>query len=79
MQQTKFIDDSEARVFFSTIHDPKIEVSDFYIADTNSIRLKYNSTEQAMGVDTGTNVCLASFTTRWAGLELYNVLDRVTG
>ena len=77
MQQTKFIDGSEAHVFFSMMHDPKINVSDFYIADTNSIILKYNSTEQAMGVDTRTNIFLASFTTCWARLELYNVLDRL--
>ena len=77
MVQTKFIDGSQAHVFFSMLSDPKIKVSDFYIASNNAIILKYTSKEQSMGVDTRTNVFMASFTTCWARLKLYDVLDRL--
>ena len=75
--QTKFVDASQANVFFSMLTDPKVNVKDFYIASPNAILLQYTSLHDTMAEDKKTNVFIASFTTCWARLKLYDVLDRL--
>ena len=75
--QTKFIDASQANVFFSMLTDSKVNVKDFYIASPNAILLQYTSLHDTMAEDKKTNIFIASFTTCWARLKLYDVLDKL--
>ena len=77
MSQTKFINSEQPHLFFSMLTDPQINVKDFYILSKDIIMLEYASLKQSMGPDPRSNVIIATFTTCWARLKLFDILDQL--
>jgi hypothetical protein len=75
MQQTTFYHDSEADKFFQLLSDPSKEVSNFYIVSKEIIQVTWQQKGMSTKEDYQTNVFIATFTTCWARLKLYNVLQ----
>ena len=57
--------------------DPKKKVSSFHILTDDIIQLEWENEDAFLPEDLKTNVFLAEFTTAWARLKLYDVLDRL--
>ena len=77
LPQSVFIHDSQAERFFSLFSDPMKIVTDFHIVNDHVIHVKYEHTEDYCAQDVKTNIFLATFTTCWARLKLYDVLDKL--
>jgi hypothetical protein len=57
--------------------DPTVEIEDFQIVDDLNLMLSTKRISEEMCLPGHTNVFLASFTTCWARLKLYELLDRL--
>ena len=77
MPQSEFIHDSCPERFFSLLSDPLKTVTDFHIVNNHTIHLKYELKSDSCVTDDKTNIFIASFTTCWARLKLYDLLDRL--
>lgn len=75
MKQTSFLYEYEADKFFQLISDPRKDVRDFHIISDSIIQLEYLDSPSFLPVDFKTNVFLASFTTCWARIRLYSLLE----
>ena len=74
-KQSQFIHESEVEILFKMLTDPRKEVNDFHIVAKDMIQLEWCDDPVFLPFDTKTNIFLASFTTMWARLRLYSVLD----
>lgn len=75
MQQTTFFHEREADKFFQLLSDPSKEVSNFHIVSKEIIQVSWQQKENFTKEDYQTNVFIATFTTCWARLKLYEVLQ----
>lgn len=57
--------------------DPTVEVVDFQIVDDLNLMISIQCVSEEMCLPGHTNIFLASFTTCWARLKLYELLDRL--
>ena len=77
LKQSQFIHESEAEAFFKLLSDPTKEMHDFYIIARDIIQLEWREHPLFLAFDAKTNIFLASFTTMWARLKIYEVLDQI--
>ena len=77
MNQTSFVHESEVDKFFTMLTNPEICVKDFNIVAPDLLQVQYSKVQEAMTPDAKTNIFLASFTTCWARLKLYEVLNQL--
>jgi len=77
LRKSQFIRESEADVFFRMLSDPRKTVHDFHILTADILQLEWCDDPLFLPLDTKTNVFLATFTTAWARLKLYSVLEEV--
>ncbi|KAK3099339.1 hypothetical protein FSP39_002841 [Pinctada imbricata] len=64
-----------AENLFKTLTDPRKEIYDFHIVAKDILQLEYYDDPLFLPNDIKTNIFLASFTTMWARLRLYEILD----
>lgn len=77
MQQSTFIHESEADRFFQMLSDPTKVPHNFHIVSKDILHLEWSNNPLFTQFDNKTNIFLASFTTMWARLKLYSVLDKL--
>ncbi|XP_061190613.1 uncharacterized protein LOC133198551 [Saccostrea echinata] len=77
LTKTQFIHDSQAHVLFGQMTNPTVHIVDFNIVDDENLMLSTKRTSEEMCAPGHTNVFLASFTTCWARLKLYELLDQL--
>jgi len=77
LRKSQFIRESEADVFFRMLSDPRKTVHDFHILTADILQLEWCDDPLFLPLDTKTNVFLVTFTTAWARLKLYSVLEEV--
>ena len=77
MQQSVFIHESEADKFFQMLSDPTKVSHNFHIVSRDILQLEWSNNPLFASFDNKTNIFLASFTTMWARLKLYGVLDKL--
>ena len=75
LSQNRFLHDSEAHFLFEMMCDPTVEIPDFNIVDDDHLLLSSKKISKTLCDPGHTNVFLASFTTCWARLKLYDLLD----
>ena len=63
--------------FFGVLSDPTKEVQKFHIVANDTIQVECIYKKDCQPEDNNTNIYLATFTTCWARLKLYSVLERV--
>ncbi len=74
-KQTKFI--SKVDDFYKHITNDKIDDFDFNIINDDIIEINYNFKDEVAEDPTGTNIAIASFTTSYARLKLYSVMEEL--
>jgi len=77
MKQSQFIHESEADVIFQMLSDQRKLMHNFHIITPEIVQLEWSDDPLFLPTDTKTNIFLASFTTMWARLRLYSVLEEV--
>ncbi|MET0103898.1 MAG: DNA polymerase, partial [Sedimenticola sp.] len=77
MRQTSFFHEVEANQFFQIFTDPMKEPQNFHILTNDIIQLEWAYKTESQPEDNKTNIYLATFTTCWARLKLYSVLEQV--
>ncbi|CAG2228133.1 unnamed protein product [Mytilus edulis] len=75
LKKHSFFHESEADKFFQIISDPTKVVENFHIVSNDTIQLEWTQNSKFPPVDAKTNIFIAIFTTMWARLKLYEVLD----
>ncbi len=75
--QCEMFAETELDSFYKTLTDPSKNVKDFHIIDDRNIQLQWEYQSAFVPEDMKTNVFLATFTTAWARLKLYEVLDQL--
>ncbi len=75
MRQNMFYNEMEVDEFFKTITDQAKEVQNFHIVADDTIQVEWVYKKDCLPDDNKTNIYLATFTTCWARLKLYNVLE----
>ena len=73
--KTSFFHESEADKFFQCISNPSKTVKDFYIISDDMIQLTWEDTKNLIPEDYKTNIFIAAFTTCWARLKLFSLLE----
>ena len=73
--KTSFFHESEADKFFQCISNPSKTMKDFHIISNDMIQLTWEDSEIMLKEDYQTNVFIAAFTTCWARLSLYSLLE----
>lgn len=75
MKQSSFLYEHEANKFFQLLTDTGKEVMDFHVISDHIIQMEYLDNSSFLPIDFKTNVFLASFTTCWSRIKLYELLD----
>ena len=75
MKQSSFLYEHEADKFFQLLTDTRKEVRDFHVISDRIIQMEYLDNSSFLHIDFKTNVFLASFTTCWSRIKLYELLD----
>ncbi|CAC5392811.1 unnamed protein product [Mytilus coruscus] len=75
LKRHSFFHESEADKFFQIVSDPTKVVENFHIVSNDTIQLEWSQHSKFPPVDVKTNIFIAIFTTMWARLKLYVVLD----
>jgi hypothetical protein len=73
MKQSHYIHEPDE--FLQFVTDTTKHIQDFYIINEGTAQLQWKHTEDFRPDDCRTNIFLATFTTTWARLRLYAVLD----
>ena len=73
MSKTELI--SDPQVYFDYLSSDAINVLDARLVSDETIEIQYESNENFVATDSKTNVVIAAFTTAYARLKLYDVLD----
>ena len=73
----EFIHASELDKFYKLLTDRTKKVKDFHIINDEHLHLEYEHQSGLVPEDMKTNIFLATFTTCWARLKLYGVLDQL--
>ena len=77
MRQTEFFHKMEANLFFQLFSDPMKQPFNFHILTNSMIQIEWIYKQDFQPEDNKTNVYLATFTTCWARLKLYSVLEKL--
>ena len=77
LKQSQFYHETEADAFFRVLSDPTKEVQDFHIVANDTIQVEWIYKKDCQPEDNKTNIYLATFTTCWARLKLYSVLEKL--
>ncbi|CAC5397933.1 unnamed protein product [Mytilus coruscus] len=75
LKRHSFFHESEADKFFQIVSDPTKVVENFHIVSNDTIQLEWSQHSKFPPVDVKINIFIAIFTTMWARLKLYEVLD----
>ena len=75
MRQTKYIHSSELSQLINLITDKTKEVIDFHIISEDILHVEWQHTNDFTPESNKTNIFIATFTTCWARLKLYETLD----
>ena len=75
MPHTAFFHDSEVDKYYQCISDPSIELKDFHIISEDMLQLTWENRKDMVKENYQTNIFLATFTTCWARLKLYTILE----
>ena len=73
--KTSFFHESESDRFFQCISHPSKTMKDFHIISDDMLQLTWEESENMLKEDYQTNVFIAAFTTCWARLKLYSLLE----
>ncbi len=77
MKQTSFFREEEANEFFKLFSDPMKLPQNFHILTDDILQMEWIHKTQCQPEDKKTNIYLATFTTCWARLKLYGVLEKL--
>ena len=77
MKQSRFFHETEVDAFFLVVTNLTKEVQNFHIVAKDTIQLECTYKQDCQPEDNKTNIYLATFTTCWARLKLYRVLEKV--
>lgn len=73
----EFIHSTQLNKFYKLLTDRTKKVNNFRIINEDYIHLEYEHESKFVPEDMKTNIFLATFTTCWARLKLYDVLDQL--
>ena len=73
MTKTELV--TEPKVLFDYLDSTKYEVSDARLVNDDTVEVHYTNTEEFAEQDNKTNIVIAAFTTAYARLKLYDLLD----
>lgn len=77
LTKTQFVHDSQAHVLYQQMVNPAVEIVDFQIVNEENLMLSTKRLSEEMCLPSHTNLFLTSFTTCWARLKLYELLDQL--
>jgi len=77
MPKTSFFHDLEIEKFFQCISDSTIRIKDFNIVARGTIQVSWESKNEMIEDNFQTNIFIATFTTCWARLKLYDLLEKL--
>ncbi|VDI47708.1 Hypothetical predicted protein [Mytilus galloprovincialis] len=77
LKKHSYFHETESEKFFQVLSDPTKVVENFHIVSKDTIQLEWSQNSLFPPVDVKTNIFIAIFTTMWARLKLYSVLDLV--
>ena len=77
LKQSQFFHETEVDAFFRVLSDPTKDVQDFHIVANDTIQVEWTYKKDCQPVDNKTNIYLATFTTCWARLKLYSILEKI--
>ena len=66
---------TEPKVFFDYLVSTKYKVSEAWMVNDDTVEVHYTNTEEFIEPDKKTNIVIAAFTTAYARLKLYDLLD----
>ena len=75
LKQSQFLHESEIDRFFQLLTDRTKQIEDFHIASDDIVQLQWIHQNAFVPIGQNTNIYLATRTTCWARLKLYEVLD----
>ncbi|XP_053383484.1 uncharacterized protein LOC123561229 [Mercenaria mercenaria] len=75
MRQTCYFHESQEDKFFQLISDVSKNVTNFHVISKDMIIMEWEHNRNYVPDDTKANVFIAAFTTCWARLKLYGVLE----
>ena len=77
MRQTEVFHKIEVNLFFQLFTDPMKQPLNFHILTNDMIQLEWIYKQDCQPEDNKTNIYLDTFTTCWARLKLYSVLEQL--
>ena len=77
LKQSQFFHETEVDAFFRVLSDPTKDVQDFHIVANDTIQVEWTYKKDCQPEDNKTNIYLATFTTCWARLKLYSILEKI--
>ena len=66
---------TEPKVFFDYLDSTKYKVSEAWMVNDDTVEVHYTNTEEFIEPDKKTNIVIAAFTTAYARLKLYDLVD----
>lgn len=75
MPKTRYLYD--AAELMSVLTDESVDVTDFNIVRDDVLQIHYRNKEDFLQESNTTNIFIACFTTCWARLKLYDVLEKL--
>ena len=75
MKKTEYISSPEK--FFNLLSDDTYEIDDAFLIGDETIQIKYNLKNYFCEESNSSNVIIAAYTTSYARIELYNLLDKL--
>ena len=75
MRQTTYFHESQEDKFFQIISDSTKNVTNFHVIAKDMLMMEWEHNKNYVPDDTKSNIFIAAFTTCWARLKLYSVLE----
>lgn len=75
LQKSQYFSENEPEKFFSFLTKQNIEVTNFHIVNSKVIHVNYKPREGYIPHSNKTNIFIGIFTTMWARLHLYDLLE----
>ena len=77
MRQTNYFHETEENQFFQVFCDPTKQPQNFHIVADDMVQVDWIYKKDCLPEGNKTNIYLATFTTCWARLKLYSVLEQL--
>ena len=77
MRKTQYFTAAQADKFFQLVFNPTIDVTNFRIVSPDCIQVEYSEGKDFINDNLNSNIFIGTFTTAWARLRLYDILDLV--